>query len=40
MKGLLKALALVGIIAGILISIKLALEIFAPNMKKYYVIDK
>ena len=40
MEGLLKALALVGIIAGILISIKLALEIFAPNMKKYYVIDK
>lgn len=40
MKGLLKALIIVAIVAGALISVKLALEIWSTKMKKYFIVEK
>jgi len=40
MKGLIKALLIVGIVAGGLISIKIGLELWSTKVKKYFVVDK
>lgn len=40
MKGLIKAFLVIAIIAGGLFSIKLTAEIFSPNLKKYYSVDR
>ena len=40
MKGLLKALLFVGIVAGVLISIKLGMELWSTKVKKYFIVDK
>lgn len=40
MKKLAKAMMIVGIIAGILVTIKLSLDIFGSGLKKYIKIDE
>lgn len=40
MKGLIKAFLVMAIIVGGLFGVKLTAEIFSPNLKKYYSVDR
>lgn len=39
MKNMLKVLAAIGIVVGVLLSVKLGIELWAKNVKKYFVVE-
>lgn len=39
MKSMLKVLVAIGIFVGILLSVKLGIELWSRNVKKYFIVD-
>ena len=39
MKNMLKVLVIIGIVAGVLISVKLGIELWAKNVKKFFIVE-
>ncbi len=40
MKSLVKVLCITGIVVGVLITVKLVMELWSTNVKKYFIVEK